>query len=138
MNDEIRPDQLAQTVQDVLQTYAKATADQLAEVTKDTADKAAQIVRQQAAAAYGGKYAKAIQPRYFKDINVNGGRRVSEFITAGSRYRIAHLLENGHAKVAGGRTVGRVEGTPHFAAGQNYIDRNFIENLKRKIEEGTE
>ena len=137
MKDEIKPDQLAQTVQSVLQTYAKATADQLAEVTKETADKAAQIVRQQAATAYGSKYAKAIQPRYFKDININGGRRVSEFITAGSRYRIAHLLENGHAKIAGGRTVGRVEGSPHFAAGQDYIDRNFVANLKRKIEEGT-
>lgn len=70
MNEDIKPDQLAQTVQSVLQTYAKATADQLAEVTKETADKAAQIVRQQAAAAYGSKYAKAIQPRYFKDLSL--------------------------------------------------------------------
>ena len=135
MNTTIKPDQLQATVDSVLKTYAKATEDEIAAATKATAEKAAQIVRQEAAAQYGQDYAQAIRARNFRDIQKNGGRSITAYVTAGPRYRIAHLLEHGHALVRGGRTVGFVEGHEHFAIGQDYVDRNFVENVKKAIEE---
>lgn len=133
----IKPDELKDAVNDILQTFAKATADEVAKATKETAEKAAQITRQAAAEEYGSHYANAIRARHFKDIAKNGGREISEYVTAGRRYRIAHLLEHGHALVRGGRTIKQVEGHEHFAKGEDYVERNYVPNVKKAIEEAS-
>lgn len=134
----VKPADFAKAVEDVLQTFAQATADEVAAATKETAERAAQIVRQEAASEYGSDYASEIKARNFRDVYRNGARQISEFITAGRRYRIAHLLEHGHALIRGGRYIRDVEGRAHFAKGQDYIDRNYVNNIKLKIEEARE
>lgn len=133
----IKPDELKDAVNDILQTFAKATADEVAKATKETAEKAAQITRQAAAAQYGSHYANAIRARHFRNIAKNGGREISEYVTAGPRYRIAHLLEHGHALVRGGRTIKQVEGHEHFVKGEDYVERNYVPNVKKAIEEAS-
>lgn len=141
MTNKVKPDQLAAAVQETLQIYAQATGDQLAATTKSTAEHAAQIVSQAAAAQYStasGEYARDIKARNFSDTRKRGGRKITAFVTAGKHYRIAHLLEHGHALVRGGRLIGptgRVEGRPHWIRGQEYVDRNFVPNLQKAIEE---
>lgn len=46
------------------------------------------------------------------------------------RYYITHLLENGHARRGGGRTVGKIE---HIGPVNEKIQRNAIEKIKEKV-----
>ena len=47
-----------------------------------------------------------------------------------SRYRIAHLLEHGHAKRGGGR----VEARPHIAAAEEKGEKQLEEDLRKALE----
>ena len=48
----------------------------------------------------------------------------------GDKYRLTHLLENGHATRNGGRT----RAFPHFAKGQEWLDKDAEEILRKKLE----
>ncbi len=48
----------------------------------------------------------------------------------GTMHRLSHLLENGHATRSGGRT----RAFPHFAKGQEWLDNNAEEYLRKKLE----
>lgn len=47
---------------------------------------------------------------------------------------LAHLLEHGHAMVAGGRTVGRVDAKPHLAKAEEEAIEAYQNEIERRIE----
>lgn len=47
-----------------------------------------------------------------------------------TRYRIAHLLENGHAKRGGGR----VEARPHIAPAEDVGEKQLEEDIRKRLE----
>ena len=47
-------------------------------------------------------------------------------------YRLAHLLEYGHAKVGGGR----VEGEPHIRPAEEMVIKEFVAEVEEAIERG--
>jgi hypothetical protein len=47
-------------------------------------------------------------------------------------YRLAHLLEYGHAKVGGGR----VEGRPHIRPAEEMVIREFMAEVEEAIKRG--
>lgn len=63
-----------------------------------------------------------------------GAAIVQTYVTAGDHYRVAHLLEHGHAIVSGGRILGRVEGKEHFADGERYAEEHIVQNIRKEIE----
>lgn len=52
------------------------------------------------------------------------------FVVYSASYRIAHLLENGHAKVNGGRVSGR----PHIRPAADRGEQAFVAAVKSRIE----
>lgn len=71
-----------------------------------------------------GKYARAW--RYTLE---KGGNWARAIVHEG-QYQLVHLLEYGHAKVNGGRTMPQ----PHIEPEQEKADKLFIEKLRKRIE----
>lgn len=129
----IKPNQLAKAVAETLETFAEATDEAMAAGINATAEKAAEIVKA-SARVFGDNYASDIKARKGRLSRKKAGTSITAYVTAGNHYRVAHLLEHGHVMVAGGRVIGFVEGSEHFAKGQDYVDRNLVENIKKEIE----
>lgn len=52
-----------------------------------------------------------------------------EYEIGANDYRLAHLLEHGHATVKGGRTKAQ----PHFKYGDEYIENHLLKEIEEKL-----
>jgi len=77
----------------------------------------------------GGNYAKSWAMKTEKEIG-QPHRRIIH--AKAPHYRLAHLLEYGHAKVGGGR----VEGRPHIGPAEEEVIREFTREVEEAIERG--
>lgn len=126
-------DQMGKVLAQELQTWSEATAEDVEVAINETAAKAAEIVKE-GAKHFGMNYANDIKLRKGRlRYSVKRGGTIMAYVTAGNHYRVAHLLEHGHVKIAGGRVKGYTAGVEHFAKGQDYIDRNLVENLRKEL-----
>lgn len=74
-----------------------------------------------------GEYVKAFR---IKKTYENLYTRKKTWYVSGSQYRLTHLLENGHAKVNGGR----VKAYPHIKYGEELARQRMQELAKEAIE----
>lgn len=120
----IGPDGLSDAVQAALEEYG----DLAKEVTRDTVRKVAKTCRQEIRAASprrAGRYAKGW--RISETVSPNGD--VAETVYNSAAPNLTHLLENGHAKVNGGR----VEGKAHIAPAERQAEANLMEGLEKEL-----
>lgn len=129
----IKPDQLAKAIADTLDVFQEATEEAMARAVNNTAEKAAEIVKA-SARHFGENYASDIRPRKGRLTRKRGAASITAYVTAGDHYRVAHLLEHGHAIVAGGRVKGFTEGYEHFGKGEDYVERNLVENIRKEMQ----
>ena len=129
MSDTIKPDNLAVAIAQRLQDFQGATEDALLAAINETAEQAAEIVKSKAQ-HFGANYANDIKAIPARKIQRNGG---TAYVTAGDHYRVAHLLEHGHAIVRGGRKLGTVKGYEHFKDGEDYAEQNIVPNLQKEM-----
>ena len=121
MSKVIQVDQLAKEVMDGLEEYAKLATDVLKkEIQK--AGKTAKMQIEQTAPRRTGKYAKSWAVK--KTSETSNSLEVT--VHSKTRYALAHLLENGHAKRGGGR----VAAIPHIAPAEEAA----VQSLERNIE----
>ena len=121
MSKVIQVDQLAKEVMDGLEEYAKLATDVLKkEIQK--AGKTAKTQIEQTAPRWTGKYAKSWAVK--KTSETSNSLEVT--VHSKTRYALAHLLENGHAKRGGGR----VAAIPHIAPAEEAA----VQSLERNIE----
>lgn len=114
-------EKLDDQIKKILSEYEGDVSENIGKITKDLCKKGAAAVKANALATFGGsgKYAGG----WTSEV------KTTRYSTSGVIYNrttpgLAHLLENGHAKVNGGR----VEGRPHIAPVE--------EELVKKYEEG--
>ena len=115
-------DNLAEEVMKGLQEYCELADDEM----KKAVRKAATSVKKEISAnapKRTGAYAKSWTSSRVKETSHN----LQMTVHSRNRYRLAHLLEKGHAKRGGGR----VEGHPHIAPAEKNGEE-LLENLIRK------
>jgi hypothetical protein len=77
----------------------------------------------------GGKYAKSWAMKTEPEVGQPHKRIVH---VKAPHYRLAHLLEYGHAKVGGGR----VEGRPHIRPAEEQVIKDFVSEVEEAIKRG--
>lgn len=121
-------DGLADAVMDELKNWSKdvvaAVKDECLSEADDTAKQLRQISPKRSGPG-GGAYARGWKAKVtyedWQDIRVT--------VYNSGHYQLTHLLENGHAKVNGGR----VNGIPHISIAEENVARELENKLKVRI-----
>lgn len=131
----VKAEDLGAAIADTLQAYAEATGEALERGIDITAEEAAMVVREKAKSYGWTRYASSIVPRSGPKIRKKGVTNYKAYVAAEAPdYRVAHLLEHGHAIIAGGRYLGDTKPRPHFEAGEEYAYNHIVENIRKEME----
>lgn len=124
---KISPDQLGAAIDEILNDYADTVVHDMKEAVEATGKMAAETAQAYASGIGKGKYAKSIKAK--TTASNTFGTTVTIYST---QYRIAHLLEHGHAKVTRtGKVLGTTRAFPHFTPAEAMAEST----LQRKIEQ---
>ena len=115
-------DNLAEEVMKGLQEYSELADDEMKKAVRKTATSVKKEISANAPKRTGA-YAKSWTSSKVKETSHN----LQMTVHSRNRYRLAHLLEKGHAKRGGGR----VEGHPHIAPAEKNGEE-LLETLIRK------
>ena len=115
-------DNLAEEVMKGLQEYSELADDEMKKAVRKTATSVKKEISANALKRTGA-YAKSWTSSKVKETSHN----LQMTVHSRNRYRLAHLLEKGHAKRGGGR----VEGHPHIAPAEKNGEE-LLETLIRK------
>ena len=124
MGKTVSIDGLADAVMEELTEYNKLAG----ETMKKAVTKAGQTVRKEikaGAPVKTGRYAKSWTTKKTKESST----RLEVTVYSPSRYMLAHLLENGHAKRGGGR----VRAIPHIKPAEEHGMEQLENDLERAL-----
>lgn len=127
MSKTVKIDQLADAVMEGLQEYKDLAVEDM----KADVEKAAKTVKTQiesTAPKRTGKYAKSWASKKTKETSDS----IEYTVHSKTRYQLAHLLENGHAKRGGGR----VRAIPHIAPAETAGAEQLIRDIERDLKKG--
>lgn len=126
MSRKVSVDRMAEEISDLLQEYAGLAADEMKIAVKKAGDTAKKEIRNNAPGS--GKYAKSWRSKTTKEDSSS----MQVTVYSPSRYRIAHLLEHGHAKRGGGR----VKAYPHIAPAEESAEEQLVNDITKALEKG--
>ena len=113
--------QMADAIMEDLKKYAEVAAADMKTAVEDSAKLVKQRINS-SAPVRTGKYAKSWKTKVTKE----SANALVITVHSPTRYMLAHLLENGHAKRGGGR----VPGSPHIKP----AEKAGIEKLEQDLE----
>ena len=126
-NVTIQPDQLAATINSILNEYADDCGDVLLDAVKKTTKQATKELKSSGIGGFRdrtGKYRKGWKSKVEESrLSVEG------VVYQGAQPGLTHLLEYGHAKQNGGRT----RAFPHIAEVNDSAQENFEKELIEKL-----
>ena len=120
----VKVDQMASAIQECLDEYKTLAADEMKKAIK-AAGKTVKEDINSSAPVRTGKYAKSWTSKVTEETSV--GMQVTVY--SPSRYMLAHLLENGHAKRGGGR----VRAIPHIKPAEDHGTEQLESDIKRAL-----
>lgn len=129
---KIRPIDLSETVQKLLEEYGEDVYSVMDESVKEVSDEATEKLRavnhwkNDGSGAYAGSWVNdKMQSTRVKSVRV---------VHNEDHYRLTHLLENGHVIRNGtGRTFGRTGKYPHIAPVNDWANKELPNVVKRKV-----
>ena len=122
---KVSANQLAEAVMKELDKYKGMAI----ECVKESAQDAAKTVQGQiksGAPVRTGKYAKSWKTKLTKDTPLTA----EVTVYSPTQYRLAHLLEHGHAKRGGGRTAAQIHIAPAEQEGIEQFERELKKGLR--------
>ena len=123
-NRSVKIDQMASAIQECLDEYKEMATDEMKKAIK-SAGKTVKEDMNGSAPVLTGKYAKSWTSRVTAEDSVS----LEVTVYSPSRYMLAHLLENGHAKRGGGR----VRAIPHIAPAEEHGMEQLENDLERAL-----
>ena len=127
MSRKVSVDRMAEEISGLLQEYADLAADEMKIAVKKAGETTRKDIRTNAPAKTG-KYAKSWRSKTTKEDSSS----LQVTVYSPSRYRIAHLLEHGHAKRGGGR----VKAYPHIAPAEEAAEEQLVNDITKALEKG--
>lgn len=122
---KIPPERLPQAIQEIFDEYENEIGLTMDDVVRKVANKGAQAMRSSAQSVIGGRYATSWAYTVEKE------RMGSIGIIYSKVPGLPHLLENGHAKINGGRVPGR----PHIAPVEKIVHEEFEKEAIKRLGE---
>ena len=120
----IKPDALEKVIVAELKAYAEQVTEDVKKSTKDAADFCLNEVKKNSP-TFTGKYKAG-----WKKLNsFENSTEIRMTIYNRPEYRLAHLLEHGHAKRGGGR----VEAKPHIAPAEEATEKMFEQKVLMRV-----
>lgn len=124
MVKKINPNDLTLTISAMLSDYADDVIEDVKATVDDVAKEAQKIVKSKAPVKTG-KYKRSIKVK----TSYESLTELRKTIYSNGNSGLTHLLENGHAKVNGGRT----RAFPHWKYGDEYIKKELPKRIQKKI-----
>ena len=124
MSRTVSVDQMAAAIEEELEKYKDLASDELKKAVKK-AGKTAKSDINESAPVRTGKYAKSWKTK----VTAEDSQRIQGTVYSPSRYMIAHLLENGHAKRGGGR----VRASPHIKPAEEHAEEVLLSDLEKAL-----
>ena len=128
MAKTVRADKMAAEINKILREYETASEEAVDSAVRLTASDTVKNIRNGAREQFGGtgEYASSWAQKAEKRRNA-----YTRIVYARAPYyRLTHLLENGHAKINGGR----VEGRPHIAPAATAVGAKLTRYIKLMME----
>lgn len=123
-NQTVSIEQMADVIMEGLQEYADLATDDMKKAVK----KAGNTVKTQIGATAPkrtGKYAKSWKTKNTKETSTE----LQVTVYSPTRYMLAHLLENGHAKRGGGR----VKAIPHIKPAEEVGEEQLVRDIEAAL-----
>ena len=124
MSRTVSVDQMAAAIEEELEKYKDFASDELKKAVKKTRKTAKSDINE-SAPVRTGKYAKSWKTK----VTAEDSQRIQVTVYSPSRYMIAHLLENGHAKRGGGR----VRAIPHIGPAEEHAEEVLLKDIERAL-----
>ena len=124
MSRTVSVDQMAEAIGEELEKYRELAADELKKAVKK-AGRTAKSDINESAPVRTGKYAKSWKTK----VTAEDSQRIQVTVYSPSRYMIAHLLENGHAKRGGGR----VRAIPHIKPSEEHAEEVLLSDIEKAL-----
>lgn len=132
MNKKVKVDDLAKEIEQSLKDFQGTTEEACVDGVLDTAQEA---VKELHMAHPSGTPVVQSWADYNKGWKIDLKKKkssVMSIIHNKTKYRLVHLLEKGHALVGGGRT----RAFPHVAPVAEKAEKELLENIKKRVENG--
>lgn len=120
----INVNELADSVIEALQEYSEEITGQVKAEIKECAKECAKIIKTNSPKE-SGEYKKGWKSK----ITFENENDIRVIVYNAKKPQLTHLLENGHAKVSGGR----VEGTAHIKPAEEWLKDELEEKIKVAI-----
>lgn len=117
----IRVKDLASAIEEELSAYSQEVTDGLKKEVKQVA-KECKLEIQQNSPVLTGSYQKG----WSNQVAYENQEDIRVVVRNKTDYQLTHLLENGHAKVNGGR----VEGHPHIGPAEQNAEKKLLKKVK--------
>lgn len=121
----IRLDALADAIGAELSSYGEEVTDEVKRVVKAAGEDCKNDI-QRRSPKRTGKYRKG----WRSTVAYEGADGIRVIVYNATDGQLTHLLENGHAKVGGGR----VDGTPHILPAEQAVERELMQKLKEALQ----